>query len=99
MQALVAMSSSSEEDEPKKDVWESHQSSSESEAATGAVSTRKLTRFTAAQIAFLNAYYNQGLTGTGKKYRSFIKRAAFDAGMTTTQVKVGWYVTVCHSVS
>ena len=63
MQALVAMSSSSEEDEPKKDVWESHQSSSESEAATGAASTRKLTRFTAAQIAFLNAYY-KGLTGT-----------------------------------
>ena len=47
-----------------------------------------VTRFTTAQKAFMNAYYNQGMKGTGKQYKHLIKRAANDAGLSIAQVKV-----------
>jgi hypothetical protein len=52
---------------------------------------RKAMRFTAAQRALMNAYYSQGMVGTGKKHRRLIKKAANDAGLSTPQVKVSRY--------
>ena len=52
------------------------------------VLARRATRFSAAQRAFMNAYYVKGMVGTGKKHRRLIKKAAKDAGLSTPQVKV-----------
>ena len=77
------MSSSSDEGpEPQA----SCESSSDDEE--GAQKPKKnITRFT---TAFLNAYYNQGMIGSGKQYKHLIKRASNDAGLSTAQVKVCW---------
>ena len=49
---------------------------------------KKVIRFTVAQKAFMNAYYKQGMTGTGKQYRHLVERAAADSGLTRVQVEV-----------
>ena len=51
--------------------------------------SRRATRFTAAQRAYMHAYYSKGMTGTGKTHKRLIKKAAKDAGLSTPQVKVG----------
>lgn len=51
--------------------------------------SRRATRFTAAQRAFMNAYYAKGMVGTGKTHKRLIRKAAKDAGLSTPQVKVG----------
>ena len=48
----------------------------------------KLTRFSVAQTACLNAYYHNGMIGTGKKYSSQIAKAAADTQLTCDQVKI-----------
>lgn len=60
---------------------------SSTERASPVLMKRKISRFTTAQKAFMNAYYNQGMKGTGKQYKHLIK-AANDAGLTSAQVKV-----------
>jgi hypothetical protein len=57
---------------------------------------RKAMRFTAAQRALMNAYYSQGMVGTGKKHRRLIKKAANDAELSTPQIKVSRYKLVIH---
>ena len=80
--ALGAMSRSSSSGEPQA-------SSSDSEdVAPKILVKKKVARFTTAQKTFMNAYYNQGMKGTGKQYKHLIKRAASEAGLSTAQVKV-----------
>ena len=47
-----------------------------------------VSRFTAAQKAYLNAYYSQGMKGTGRQYKNIIQRAAADTGLSSAQIKV-----------
>lgn len=63
-------------------------SSKDSEDQTQTTAKRRVSRFTTAQKAFLNAYYGQGMKGTGKQYCKLIRRAATDAGLSSAQVKV-----------
>ena len=44
--------------------------------------------FSEASRACLRAYYQQGMTGTGKKYFSLIHSASRDTQLSTDQVKV-----------
>ena len=67
-------------------------SSSDSEDQTQSTAKRRVSRFTTAQKAFLNAYYGQGMNGTSKKHCNLIRRAATDAGLSSTQVKVSMFL-------
>ena len=58
------------------------------DSESNAPSKKKIQRFTNTQKAFLNAYYNKGMKGTGKEYKNLIKKASTDAGLTPMQVKV-----------
>ena len=49
---------------------------------------KKMSRFSVAQNACLNAYYSSGMRGIGKKYSSQIVQAASDSQLTTLQVIV-----------
>lgn len=66
-------------------------SSSDSEDQTQSTVKRRISRFTTAQKAFLNAYYSQGMKGTGKKHYNLIRQAATDAGLHSAQVKVSMF--------
>ena len=79
-------SSSDEGSEPQASCKSS--SDSEDGAPKPLLVKKGVTRFTTAQKAFMNAYYNQGMKGTGKQYKHLIKRAANDAGLSIAQVKV-----------
>lgn len=48
----------------------------------------KTRRFSAAQLACLNAYFKTGMKGVGDQYASVINRAAADTQLTVQQVKV-----------
>lgn len=45
-------------------------------------------RFSAAQVACLKLFYANGMTGTGRKHRSLIAKAADDTHLSIKQVKV-----------
>ena len=49
---------------------------------------KKATRFSVAQQACLNAFYNGGLTGCGKEHFALIEQAAKDTKLSVAQVKV-----------
>ena len=66
----------------------SQSSSSETEGGLAEAEETNAVRFTAAQRAYMNAYYSGGMRGTGKRYKSLIQKAAVDAGLTVAQVKV-----------
>ena len=45
-------------------------------------------KFSKAQVACLNSFFEQGMIGTSKENRSLIAQAAEDTCLTTDQVKV-----------
>ena len=59
---------------------------------------KKVVKFNVPQKAYMNVYYSQGMRGTGKQYKSYIKRAAVDAGLTVAQVKVQCII-ICPSAT
>ena len=75
-------------------------SASSSDDDTKKIPTKKMkiSRFSEAQRACLNAYYSRGMTGTGERHKSAIERASKDTHLTPAQVKVLAIVTV-HVVS
>ena len=80
--------SSSSSDESSQGMDEPHTSCESCSVSPKPIVKKKVVRFTTAQKAFMNAYYDQGMKGTGKHYKHLIKRAAIDAGLSTAQVKV-----------
>lgn len=51
-------------------------------------------RFSKAQTACLNAYFERGMNGTGKDDFPIIQQAATDTALNVAQVKVSNYSTV-----
>lgn len=50
--------------------------------------TRPVVRFSAAQLSYLNTYYQNGMTGIAKRHSLLIQQAAKETQLTTNQVKV-----------
>ena len=65
-----------------------HGTGADETGAARAALSRRAARFTVAQRAFINAYYSKGMTGTGRKHKHMIRKAANDAGLSTPQIKV-----------
>ncbi len=51
--------------------------------------TRKK-RFSKAQVACLNSFYNQGMTGASRENAPLIVQASEDTHLTTAQIKVSY---------
>lgn len=45
-------------------------------------------RFSAAQVFYLNMYYNNGMTGVAKRFSLLIQQAAKETQLTSNQIKV-----------
>ena len=44
--------------------------------------------FSAAQVSYLNMYYNNGMTGVAKRFSLLIQQAAKETQLTSNQIKV-----------
>jgi len=83
-------SDASEEMLSSEDLFSAEENNEEHEIQHSSVPTgaKPCRRFSAAQVACLKLFYANGMTGTGRKHRSLIAKAADDTHLSIKQVKV-----------
>lgn len=89
----VESSSSIEEDALSSDIQSMSDGEGEEEierepTRSKALPRSRVIRFSAAQRAYLNTYYQNGMTSVAKRYSLLISQAAKETKLSTSQIKV-----------